>query len=328
MFSSLRNQALRLGVLALLAVACNDDKGSGPAIDLQNSWPNEDGRFWAYELDGAFFADSVAVTVYDTPAEVPPAPTLAEAIQLLQAALPSKPARTQHAQYVLQFAGTDTTESGATGQNLESTLDGQPVAALAAGGAARWSNSAFTAGLRRARPDLWRRLQTGPAGALIRADSFEVLPGTLLFLSGGAWEKGMERIVRYGPLDLDPSWQYLEANLRIGHEFSLQLIKSLASDVFLHARMHRYLTVTTQAGVYANALEVVYLVDFGIAAILGGPGGQPMGYARGFAVGTVVYSPSVGPIWSEERGIYFVGDGSPTGPEAFLLSNLQATGIP
>ena len=157
-------------------------------------------------------------------------------------------------------------------------------------------------------------------------DSFEVLPPAPLFLPGGVWEKSAAQIVLYSVLDPDPSWQYLEADLRLGHEFTFQLVKSLASDVFLHARMHRYLSVTTFAATFENALEAVYLVDFGIFEILGGPGGAPLGYARGFSVGSVVYAPAVGPVWSEERGIYFVGDAEPTGPLAFSLSILQATG--
>jgi hypothetical protein len=84
--------------------------------------------------------------------------------------------------------------------------------------------------------------------------------------------------------------------------------------------------VRTQAGAYVDALEVVYLVDFGVMEIIGGPEGAPIGYTRPFSIGTVSYAPLAGPVWSEERSLYHVGDVEPSDPLLSLSLDLQERG--
>ena len=322
-----------LGIFAVscLISACDDDTGQGRGIDLANSWPNDDGRYWVYEETTFFWSDSLQLTVYPNPGEVPSAPTLDEVVALLQEPLEGVPLGTAPGTYRLQFDGTMTTDSGAMGQNLRAWIDDIPVAVAKGGGVASpgksWEGgtvaSGFLAQLRRARPDLAPKTTPWPA---VRADTFDVIPTSPTLLGGGAWEKTEAHIGLYGVFDLDLAWKYLEADLRIGHEFTFQLIPSLASDVFLHTRVHASGSIETQNGVYDHGLEVVYLVDFGILEVLD-PEGATIGYSRAFSIGSVVYVADVGPVWSEERNLYFVGT-TPAGPVETLTLDLQETGRP
>ena len=321
-----------LGILtaSCLVSGCDDDTGQGRSVDLANSWPNDDGRYWVYEETVLIWSDSLQLTVYPDPGDVPSAPTLDEVVALLQEPLEGAPLR-RVSTYRLQFDGTTTTESGAMGQNLRAWIDDVPVAVAKVGAVASpggsWEGgtaaSGFLAQLRRARPDLAPKTI---AWSEVYADTFDVIPIAPTLLGGGAWEKTDATIGLYGALDLDLAWKYLEADLRVGHEFIFQLIPSLADDVYLHARVHATGSVETQNGVHDLGLDVVYMVDFGILEVLD-PEGAHVGYSRGFSIGNVVYVADVGPVWSEERNLYFVGT-TPTGPVETLTLDLQDTGQP
>ncbi len=321
-----------LGIFAVscLVSGCDDDTVPVRGIDLANSWPNDDGHYWVYEERSIYWSDSLEVAVYPNPGDVPPAPTFDEVVALLQEPLMGVPLGTALSTYRLQFDSTMTTESGAMGQNLRAWIDDIPVAAAKVGRVASpgrsWEGgtvaSGFLAQLRRARPDLAPKTTPWPA---VRADSIDVAPIHPLLLGGGAWEKTDTYIGLYGVFDLDLAWKYLEADLRVGHEFIFQLIPSVVSDVFLHARVHASRAIETQSGVHDHGLEVVYLVDFGIFEVVD-PDGATLGYSRGFSIGSVVYVADVGPVWSEERNLYFVGATAPTGPFDTLTLDLQDTG--
>jgi hypothetical protein len=221
-----------------------------------------------------------------------------------------------------------TTGSGAVGQNLVEFVDGQPVTEAERLASSLGVSSGFLAQLGRARPDLRLRLAEaakarGFAASVV--DSFDIIPFTPMFLSGGTWEKGDTWIGLYGDLDLDLAWKYLESDLEPGHEFTLQLVKSLADDVFLHARVNRRVRVRTGQATYTDALEVVYLVDYGITTLIG-PLGQTLGFTRPFSLATVVYAPLAGPVWNEERALYHVGNTEPSEPLETLLLDLQERG--
>ena len=312
-------------IVSCLVAGCADDTGNGRRVDLGNSWPNDDGRYWVYEYHGSQWNDSLFASTYPNRGDVPSAPSLDEAVALLQKPLEGTPLSTSHGTFRLQFNGMTTTGSGAVGQNLQSWLDEVPIAVTNAGNrtaspARDAEESGFLAQLRRARPDLAGK-SPWPA---VRAGLMVPQPPTFLF--GGAFEKSDAYTGLYGDLDLDLAWKYLEENLDIGHEFTLQLIPSLASDVYLQARVHAKRFIDSQMGAPFHALEVVYMIDFGVLEILD-LDGSSLGYSRAFSVGNVVYIADVGPVWSEERNLYFVG-ATPTGPIETLTLDLQDTGKP
>ena len=211
-----------------------------------------------------------------------------------------------------------TTLSGATGQNLTETVlrPGAFVAAAAPG------PSAFLASLARARPDLRPRLATlAPA-----PDEASALIGRhpALFLFGYAWKRTAEWIGSYGDVDTLLAWEYLAADLAPGDEFSMRLVPSLAADVYLHARILPRRKVTTPAGSFADAVECLYEVDYGVYAEVD-KGGNIVGYSRYYSYGTVAYAKAVGPVASYDRVLVSAGEPESRGFEETKLG-LTATG--
>jgi hypothetical protein len=218
---------------------------------------------------------------------------------------PRAGAPTTHGIYRLQFDGMLTTMSGATGQNLVETFEAVPPAKPARPASAARPNAAFLARLLRARPDLQDRIAGAAPGA---SDSPMDTPQLLLlFLDGGAWVKSDQWIGAYGDLDTLLAWKYLESDLSPGHEFSHQLVPKIASDVFLHGRVQRRLTWNTEVGTHENALECLYLIDYGVSTATD-QDGLPIGFFRDIDYGAVVYAPEVGPVYCYERVLVTVGD--------------------
>jgi len=206
--------------------------------------------------------------------------------------------------YGLRFNGQLTTRSGVTGQNLEESLV-EGVGARATSPAAAPAGG-FLQLLARARPDLAAKLAArGVAPA--RVVSATSLGGPTL-LHGGAWEQNDDWIGNYGDLNQQVAWIYLTSDLRAGSEFTLQLVPDLADDVFLHARVLGPRRVTTDAGVFQRAFEVLYVVDFGVSTATDA-NGNPLGSVRAFLLGTADFAPGVGPVRSYERMSYSVVSG-------------------
>src|SRR5262249_2175201 len=153
------------------------------------------------------------------------------------------------ASYGLAFDGTTTTQSGAAGQNLveSAALTKGLRTKLVADFRAR-----ILAQVAKARPDL---------RSAIRALDDTIPPEayfTPVLLHGGAWEKTPEHIGGYGDLDLDLAWLYLIADTRQGATFRLQLIKEIASDVYLTGWVvpHRV------SDAHGKELQVIYVIDY------------------------------------------------------------------
>jgi hypothetical protein len=276
---------------------------------LENIWPNDDGRFWAYRIEQHSW-NPPGIRYYRTSAEVPPLPRLDAIAELLRRRATGRNPVTETARYAMQFQGMRTTRSGATGQNLMTTILGPPGAIP---GAALASQSIVTSGpeggflaaLRVARPDLApklaaRRQQTLGAPAIAQ----EVNMPTFLF--GYAWVKTREYIGSYGDLNTELAWKYLEADLVPGHTFHMQLVPDLAQDVFLHARVLREGPSFSSVGSVRNGIDVLYVVDFGVSAITD-LDGNVLGYSRMYSFGTITYAPFIGPIASYERSLLQTG---------------------
>jgi hypothetical protein len=266
-------------------------------------WPHEDGSGWAYRLTSRSW-DQPPPVLYPTRGEVP-AISMDDAIRLLGTEPTGANPQTGTGSYRLQFNGLVTTLSGVSRQNLQETLE-QGAAATASSATAfpatARSGSAFLDLLARARPDLARKMDRNASSAASRAAATQAAATVFLptLLHGYAWEQTDEWIGTYGDLNQQIAWIFLTPDLRPGSEFSLQLVPELADDVFLHARVLGWKSVETEAGTFHRALDVVYLVDFGVTEIVDFEG-NTLGYNRSALFGTVDYVVGVGPVRGYER---------------------------
>ncbi|MGH7680930.1 MAG: hypothetical protein ACRENN_02980 [Candidatus Eiseniibacteriota bacterium] len=281
----------------------------GRRATLTNIWPNEDGRFWSYEIEQRTW-DMPQIRYYANPADVPPLPRLDAIVELLRRHPAGKNPVAAAAGYTMQFQGLRTTQSGATGQNLVTRVippvEIGPAAAIRAPLAPPGAAGGFMASLRTARPDLAPKIAArGPQNlAAAPAIAQDVQPP--LFLFGYAWVKTPEYIGSYGDLNTDLAWKYLDADLRPGSTFRMQLVPDLADNVFLYARVIREGITFSRVGSIRSAIDVLYVVDFG-ASGLTDVNGDVIGYNRMYSYGTITYAPGVGPIASYERGLVQTG---------------------
>ncbi len=294
---------------------------------IHNIWPNVDGTSWTYDYTWRIFHDYEPPRLHDTSGEVPPVPGLDELAEYMdEHPVGGNPDVTEMI-YELQFDGMITTQSGVTAQNLEENLylldTHEPV------GEEAGAVEAFYARLIAARPDLRQAINdrlaaagaegftlsgtpfdlgaTGPRSAaqLLRSDFGQALSKPIL-IHGYAWERTSDWIGTYGDLDQLLAYKFLEANLLPGHEFTHQLVPSLADDIFLHCRVLRRFFYRSALGHHRYAVECLYAIDYGIATVDGTGGNK--GYYRLFDYGTVIYAPSKGPVYCYERNLVQPGE--------------------
>jgi hypothetical protein len=283
-----------------------------PAPTLRTIWPNDDGGYWTYRMEQRtwfpypFPFDSLQT--WPSGSDVPPVPTFDQVAALLADRSPEAGVPPDSATYHMQFAGDTTTELGVTTQNLREWFG---AGSSSGSGSSRHLGDSFLSRLLQVRPGLRPRL-----ASLLRAHpglrryAEGMLPATdstaspPLFLHGGAWRRSTEYIGHYGMLDTDMSWIFLAANLRPGAMFRWQLVKELAPDVYLTGQVRRELSVATPAGRVERAIEVLYVLDYGVDGIGSdtGQGTDSLRVTRFFGYGSVVYAPNVGPVSLYERG--------------------------
>lgn len=320
--------ALVSAVLCTAALAtlgfpgCPDDvtgptKGGGSSgLSMSNLWPNDDGRFWLYRT----YSSSIEPEPFEylPPNSTVPEITLGAARALLAQPVTAWGGVTEQYRFQMQFAGTMTTGSGVTAQFL---AESYPDIVLSA---ASPTGSAFPERLRdriaEARPDLRARLGrpgTGVAGRLAAGP---------LFIHGYAWSKTTARIGTYGDVDTLLAWKFLESNVHPGHTFRHPLVPSLASDIWLLASVERLVTVDLpDGGRVRNALEVLYVIDYGVGVAVDAMG-NVTGQYRQFDYGKVVYVPGVGPVSDLERRMAFLGANMTHGYQELEL-RLESTGL-
>ncbi len=286
-----------------LTLACGDNecgyacRRAEPTIE--NIWPNDDGASWTYEYTWRTW-DAEART-YPERDSLPPVPSMDEIEKVFKHhAIGPNPSEVQGT-YGLEFDSLTTTDSGVTAQNLvESVVATDGRGRLVAGTGSR---STFLKRLRQARPDLEARIDAC-CPDLAAAQPGE--PPAPIMIHGGAWEKTGQWIGTYGDIDTLLAWKFLEADLRGAHEFTHQLIPSLASDVFLHCRVLGRTVVRSPGGEPWGAIECLYIVDYGPYEI-SGPAG-PIRWQQFYDYGKVVYVPELGPVLSYERSLVATGE--------------------
>ena len=297
-------------IVAFLVViaACSDDP-SGPFVrwtnnspgitgavpTIDNIWPNEDKTEWSFDYtwDEDLFWSMVT---YPDANDVPPLPDWEEISELLETPLIGDSVVSAHGTYRMTFNGTATAGGGVTAQNLEESFEFNPAGAAPVVVTCS-AEREFYRRLRIARPDLAAKL---PTAKLEEEPGQRITASDPLLIHGGVWEKTTRWIGTYGDIDELLAWKFLTDELRPGNEFVHQLIPSLADDVFLHCRIERELTVETNEGDVAKAIECLYLVDLGVSPVFN-PGGNQGEYARPIIYGSVIYAPNVGPVYCHER---------------------------
>jgi hypothetical protein len=307
-------------LLLIVVASCKDDT-SGPSKTwtngspgasfflptIDNIWPNEDLTEWLFDYVSNVAPYDSFFTLHPTPEDVPPLPGWDDIEGFLRMPLEADSIATASADYTMRFNGLKTSGGGVTAQNLEVIVELDGAAAAGSPGtvpagavissAALPADAAFLRRLYTARPDLrpkLSRLVSAPEAGL--AEPFPMPT----FIHGGVWEKTTQWIGTYGDRDQRLAWKFLTNDLRPGSEFTYQLVPSFADDIFLHCRIVRERNAVTAIGVIRHALECLYLVDYGIS-IATDPEGHPLGYARRFSYGRVVYAPTVGPVYCFER---------------------------
>ncbi len=266
------------------------------ALTMSNCWPNDDGREWVFAatsrelLTGAF--------AYLPPGVPVPAMSMDDVQRLLDQPVAGASPRFDYG-FRMRFEGTTVTASGVRAQDLREALL-YPRAPGFVGGeesfARRLARRVAEVRSGPVRPGALPA-STAPSGALLSP----------LFVHGDAWAKGPAWLGTYGDVDTLLAWKFLDASLRLGHTFEHRLVPSLADDVWLRARVGRVRTITVPGlGTTAEALEVLYLVDYGVSSATD-PQGTLVGRYRVFDYGRVLYVPGVGPVRELERRYAFLG---------------------
>lgn len=256
---------------------------------IDGLWPNDDGHSWgfAYRYDEDLTSTP---QVYETEAEVPPAPSPEEVLPALRTSLTLD--NPQTGTYGLVFRGQTTTLSGATGQNLVESLTEPGI--LLGSDAAPGTSQRLMNRLGWARPDLRGRIAA--LGVSTRKlDTFPIL------VHGGAWQKTLDYIGTFGDLDQNLAWEFLDGNVKQGASFRLQLVPSVVDDAFLTGWVvpNRLRTKDSRGG---KSVEVVYVIDYGTSESVD-QSGSPIGFYRVIGYGSVTYVPDVGPVSMIEREI-------------------------
>jgi hypothetical protein len=332
--------ARALAVLAALATlgfpGCSDSLTGPGGPDrvperLASLWPNDDGRTWTFRtLKRPLASGELLLTPIDRPlAQV----TLADARRMLRVAVPPGDARPEEYAYGMQFRGNVRTRSGVEAQNLYEWFPPMSAAGLAGGvavGAPAATGEAFLARVAEARPDLRGRLLAMRPDLRARLEQPARAardPWPPILVHGYAWRLAPRHIGAYGDADTLLAWKFLESDVRPGHEFHFQLLPLLADDLWLSASVERELALEVPgAGLVRDAIEVLYLVDYGDAVLTDGQG-NARGHFRTFDYGTVVYAPGVGPVSVVERRFAWAGGTGTLGTWELDLSLLWS-GVP
>ncbi len=310
---------LVLLALLVLPAGCGDDDPTDPSKThtLANMWPNEDGRFWSFDATTRVWGTGMD---FETSPEALPLPSLSELAAMSYDRTYPEPSTVSTGTYRLQFTDSITTESGVRRQNLVETLTFEPIVLPLRSARA---SSAFLRQLAIARPDLRARIAAlSPSGVTLGGGDL-----LSLILHGGAWEKTADWVGTYGDLDQALAWKFLDSDLTTGHEFALQLVPALASDVFLRVRVLGPITVETAAGTYTNAIELFYVIDYGVSEATD-ENGESLGSFHALGYGSIDFVPGVGPVASYERILSSYGPNGLAPGYGELQYRLRSTGIP
>lgn len=290
--------ALLLAPVVLPTAGCDDtDCPQCPPVDpptpdptIANVWPHADGDTWIHDLQVRGYEGDPA-EVLDPEEPVPPLPDLETLYARLQAPVTRPPLGASAGLYRLSFDGEVTTDAGVTAQHLrEELFDASWVKRPLAPHPDR-----LRARILAARPDLRARR---PAAGKELGDELQAP----LLMGGYAFAAAADGLYGYGDLNDDYSWVYLESDLTVGHEFSMQLVPDLADDVWLHGRIWSVGDLTIGGRTHEKCVECFYAIDLGVVEATD-EGGQVIGRWRPLILGVVHYAPTLGPVACEQMDI-------------------------
>ncbi len=264
-----------LACAILLTAGCGKDDaptapaGTNPIIPIAaaDAWPHENGRAFEYRFV-ARAATTPSTVVYPTPGEVPGV-TLDQVAALLETPPSFTLVQETTSGYVLTFQDSMTTGSGVRGQALLAAVTPYPIPVAT-----------------RARPP-----GTAAANGVF---------GVPRLLRGGTWRLDGSRIGLYGEASTEPVWIYLDGSLADRTAWQARLLPGLADDVVMRARAWQTVNVDVAGFRREDALDVHYLMDYGVTAVTD-ENGSVFGYTRRFDYGRVVWAPGVGPVYVYER---------------------------
>ncbi len=288
------------GSLCLVS-ACNDEDecvncpgDEAPVPTMANIWPHADGTAWTFDLE---YLDVVPAP--DNPVKENEIPTMEELHAALQIPIQGDVAVMGEGLYRIALDGMVTTQSGAEGQNVVQTFYLEmPDVPAAPVRVTRSGVDPALAMIARARPDLRPALESRYG---LEAKSLEDI-GPPFFLGGYAFAFEDSGYYGYADVDTNHSWVYLEGDLSVGSEFSLQLVPALADDIWLHGRIWSVGERSVGGRTFENVLECMYLMDFGEQEITN-EDGDILGTFFPYNYGTTFYAPDWGPVSAIERHV-------------------------
>ena len=323
--------ALCLAALATLGFpGCPEDPtGSGEGnpnlLTMSNCWQNDDGRYWNYATMMRYIEPQELI--YSPAGQPVPEVTTALAKQLLGKPISFVPGVPNEYQLRMQFQGRLTSGSGVEAQHLVEIFTA-PVSIRPSATSPRFGRD-FLERLAQARPDLRARLAAEGVSIARHADPFRPEGNAYMppyFIHGYVWLKGPAWIGTYGDVDTMLAWKFLEANIRPGHSFRHRLVPSLADNVWLLCEVDRKVQAVVPDGkTVNNAIEVIYVIDYGVGEATDETG-SPIGGYRTFDYGRVTYAPGVGPVVDLERRYASMGQNVTMG-YAELRLDLLSTGV-
>jgi hypothetical protein len=303
---------ITLAAALLLVGACNDDDEcttcpppqGGPMPTMANIWPHEDGTAWTYDIE---YRENIP---YPEPTgKAGEIPTMEELHDALQEPLPGASVTDEDGIYRIAFDGMRETESGATGQKGIYTFFTELYGEVTNAGGK--GNDPLLATIARARPDLRE--------ALVRSHGLEEKSldevSAPLFLSPYAFSAEEDGLYDYGDGDLNHAWVYLEGDLSVGSEFSLQLIPYIKDDIWLYGRVWSVRDREIGGRMVENVLECMYVLDMGEAQLTD-ENGNVIGTVYPYSYGVTMFAPEAGPVAAVQRDMLapdsILQDGAPT----------------
>lgn len=303
----MRLHARTLAALLLLAVAgagCfGDDDDDSPNVSMARIWPHADQTTWSYDI---------VLTTMETDTTAVPSgelPTLEDLHADLGQAMSGAVASRDTAVYTTMLDGMVTTDTGMVGQHFVSSIEQEGKAARTV-----VPGRALLDRLALARPDLG-----------LPAPDKEFIGGGPALLGGYAFAAEDTGYFSYGDVDTIHSWTYLERSLRPGTEFSLQLVRPLADDVWLYGRIWSVGDRSFGGRTWRSAVECMYLVDMGLQQMVD-ENGDPLGEGRSYIYGRIWYVQDVGPVAFQERSHFFLRTAYDPYPNR--ATRLEMTGAP